>query len=260
MQVEHLDVLIKNNPLASATLLVSFVATILINLLSHILCRMYIGPYINNKMIRIEWNTRVASTIHALVIFPMAAYTIYWYYPAITDNILHVSAMGTMTISLSIGYFLADLCFVLYAGPMGQMSNTLGTIIHHIVASICFFVGAFQRCGHIFILMFLVTEVSNPFLNARWFMLTAKMENSMIYLANGAFMTLVFFVARIMLYPFCVYVVAIHFRSMYESRGAVAAGLAVIGLLVGGILNHYWFYLIVKGLWKAIQKSLKKTA
>lgn len=155
---------------------------------------------------------------------------------------------------MTIGYFISDLFLVLASLPFKSISSPASTILHHVTAIVTFSLSFYHRLAYIYCLIFIFTEASTPFVNLRWMLAELKMTSSKLYYLNGILMVLSFFLSRIILFPFQTYIVMMRISDVYRNNHTIAYA-ALSGLTIAGFLNHYWFYLMMKGLMKMFKKK-----
>jgi hypothetical protein len=66
--------------------------------------------------------------------------------------------------------------------------------------------------------MIIVTEVSTPNVNNRWFLATMKKTESLIYVVNGLLMWLTFLLFRVIWLPYLLYTFWAHRFEIYKSE------------------------------------------
>lgn len=54
--------------------------------------------------------------------------------------------------------------------PLLQMPHSEELIIHHLACLACLFVAIFCKCGHLYIEIMVITEVTTPLINIRWYL------------------------------------------------------------------------------------------
>ncbi|XP_007444225.1 transmembrane protein 56-A-like, partial [Python bivittatus] len=99
----------------------------------------------------------------------------------------------------------------------------------------------------------LLSELSTPFVNLRWFLDAAGWpRTSRLVLANGLAMMVVFFVVRIAVIPsYYMQVYAWYGTPEYERLG-LSVQLAWIGPSIAlEVLNLVWMYRIIRGFYRA---------
>jgi hypothetical protein len=104
-----------------------------------------------------------------------------------------------------------------------------------------------------------LTEASTPLVNLRWFLSESNLKESRLYIIVGLLMTLVFFVARILFMPYTLYLLLsnpniLNTLSTYRAFCDGIVGGAVFVSIY--ILNIYWFYLMMRGLYRIAHQFL----
>lgn len=103
-------------------------------------------------------------------------------------------------------------------------------------------------------LMMLMTEMSTPFLNYRWFLYKCGYESSFIYVINGACLWISFLIFRIIDVPIVMWELA----GSRNELGAAVFYSVLTGLLCIYLMNFYWFYLITEKLVSIVYKRKEK--
>jgi len=136
-------------------------------------------------------------------------------------------------------------------------------LIHHVVASSCFYVSLINDEYHYFCAIRLWSELSTPFLNFIWILKELKYEkSSTAYCLNALCFTISFFLCR--------YLSAWFFwRSLHEIHDSEDFRLSkfsskiflILPPIILDILNIFWSYKIVNGLISLFKpKNASKTA
>ncbi|KAG6383298.1 hypothetical protein SASPL_156957 [Salvia splendens] len=100
------------------------------------------------KIQRMDWNNRAISTLHAL----------------------------------SVGYFLSDLGMICWQYP------SLGGpeyVLHHSLSAIAVAYAMYMGEGQLYTYMVLISEITTPCINMRWYLDVSGLKNSIAYLING---------------------------------------------------------------------------
>ncbi len=124
-------------------------------------------------------------------------------------------------------------------------------LIHHLVGIFPFTLGMYRSELIMYASMIILTEISTPFVNNRWFFATLGWGSSKMYVLNGLAMWASFFCARILWVPYMLV-------DFWSNRVAVQQTLKLVwvptifGTIVTLILSSWWFYLITKGMLKAV--------
>lgn len=226
----------------------------LTQLISSFYSRTYNGL---TKIQRIEWNNRGVSTLHAIFISTMSLYFVFWS-DLFSDHqstgliTFRNSTPSTVTLGVSVGYFISDLGMICWLYPsLGGVEY----IVHHSLSAVAVAYSMFTGEGQLYTFMVLISEVTTPEINMRWYLDIAGLKKSNAYLINGVVIFFAWLVARILLFVFMFYHVYLHHDQVMQMH--------IIGfLLVHGvpsalaIMNLTWFGKIINGLKKTIAKKM----
>ncbi|KAF5729188.1 transmembrane protein 56-B-like isoform X1 [Tripterygium wilfordii] len=225
--------------------------------LTQLISTFYFKTYSSlTKIQRIEWNNRGISTAHAIFITTMSLYFVFWsdlfsdrqHFGLVTFRSSPLSAFG---LGVSVGYFFADLGVIFWLYPsLGGMEY----VIHHSLSGISVAYSMFSGEGQLYTYMVLISEVTTPVINMRWYLDTAGMKRSNAYLINGVLIFFLWLIARILLFLYL-------FNHVYRHYDQVMQ-LHIMGYLLVfvvptalAILNLMWFGRILKGLKKTLAKK-----
>lgn len=155
----------------------------------------------------------------------------------------------------SSGYFIWDaFTAVRYIKLFGP-----GFAIHGIVSfAVCFI--SFEPYILYYAPLFLLFEISTPFLNIRWFDLKLPgLFSEKVILANNVILILLFFFVRICWGWYWIYQLAWDFWLVrHDPRFNLPFSLVIlIGNLVLDVLNVYWFSLMARIAAKTIAKMVR---
>eukprot|EP00163_Fabomonas_tropica_P008430 TRINITY_DN1807_c0_g1_i1.p1 TRINITY_DN1807_c0_g1~~TRINITY_DN1807_c0_g1_i1.p1 ORF type:complete len:283 (+),score=42.96 TRINITY_DN1807_c0_g1_i1:307-1155(+) len=152
------------------TIAISFVVCHCITLGSQVLLNKYSPSYRKcTRAEQAEWGTRVTSSAHAIVVVAVLSTEAFrkgsefiW----IPDDIMYwQTEAGDRALGICIGYFLADLFYVLYY----RMPPVWHSVLHHLLATegslVCLMIDNIQWFPTY---LLWTTEVTNPFNNAYW--------------------------------------------------------------------------------------------
>lgn len=226
----------------------------LTQLISSFYLRTYNGL---TKIQRIEWNNRGVSTLHAIFISTMSLYFVFWS-DLFSDHqstglvTFRNSTPSTITLGVSVGYFISDLGMICWLYPsLGGVEY----IVHHSLSAVAVAYSMFTGEGQLYTFMVLISEVTTPEINMRWYLDIAGLKKSNAYMINGVVIFFAWLVARILLFVFMFYHVYLHHDQVMQMH--------IIGfLLVHGvpsalaIMNLMWFGKIINGLTKTIAKKI----
>ncbi|XP_021649183.2 uncharacterized protein LOC110641670 isoform X3 [Hevea brasiliensis] len=187
------EVLVKNYLLAApfipyTSILGGLVAAKVAYEFTRLISNFYFKTYAGlTKIQRIEWNNRGLSSIHAIFISALSLYLVFWsdlfsdQRP--TDFVtLRSSPLCIFGLGVSVGYFFADLGMIFWFFPS---LGGLEYVIHHSLSAIAVAYSMFSGEGQLYTFMCLISEVTTPEINMRWYLDTAGMKRSAAYLING---------------------------------------------------------------------------
>ncbi|KAL0487272.1 5 TM domain-containing transmembrane protein [Acrasis kona] len=194
-----------------------------------------------------EWNSRVVSTIHALIVSTLGIYSVLYEGVIVDFKLYHVTPISDIATSFMLGYILYDLILVLKWWP-----DDYGMIAHHFTAA-TMHVGVLCYDIVVLELGYVISEISTPFLNNRYF-LDKSNSRGTLYMINGIIIWILFFIVRIIiLLPL---VPSMHFFHPDDFAEYIPFGVgAYMYILYATIssLNVFWFYRITLGMIKAIK-------
>ncbi|KAF5728735.1 transmembrane protein 56-B-like isoform X1 [Tripterygium wilfordii] len=225
--------------------------------LTQLISTFYIKTYSSlTKIQRIEWNNRGTSTVHAIFITAMSLYFVFWsdlfsdkqQSGLITFRSSPLSAFG---LGVSVGYFFADLGMIFWLYPsLGGMEY----VIHHSLSGISVAYSMFSGEGQLYTYMVLISEVTTPEINMRWYLDTAGMKRSNAYLINGVLIFFLWLIARILLFVYLFNHVYRHYDQVMQLH-IMGYFLVFVVPTALAILNLMWFGKILKGLKKTLAKK-----
>ncbi|RCI14874.1 hypothetical protein L249_7047 [Ophiocordyceps polyrhachis-furcata BCC 54312] len=227
---------------------------------------------------RLSWDAHVVSMIQSTLINVLAAWVIFadderrlmsW-----EERVWGYTGAAGMIQALAAGYFVWDLAVTCRNIDVFG----LGTLAHALAALLVYFLGFQRPFVNYYGCVFILWELSTPFLNIHWFMDKTNMTGSRAQLYNGYILLFTFFSCRLV-YGTCQSVLA--FRDIWaavnitpnaisrESAVMVFANdtsviphwLAVIYLasnLTLNSLNFYWFIMMIKAVRKRFQPSARQ--
>ncbi|CAK9136208.1 unnamed protein product [Ilex paraguariensis] len=224
----------------------------LIQLISAFSCKSYTSL---TKMQRIEWNNRGISSVHAIFIASMSLYFVFGsdlFSDQHLDGLItfRSSPLSTFTLGVSVGYFLADLGMICWLYPS---LGGLEYIIHHSLSGIAVAYAMFTGEGQLYTFMVLISEVTTPEINMRWYLDMAGLKRSNAYLINGVVIFFAWLVARILLFIYLFYHVHLHYDQVTKMH---TFGFLLVFSVPSALatMNLMWFRKIIKGLRKTLAK------
>ncbi|KAF7119741.1 hypothetical protein RHSIM_Rhsim13G0128500 [Rhododendron simsii] len=153
--------------------------------------------------------------------------------------------------------------FRLLPGNVLKFESADYIIVHHSLAAIAVAYALFTGEGQLYTFMVLISEVTTPEINMRWYLDTAGLKKSTAYLINGV---VIFFawmlaeidhrmqVARILLFVYMFYHVRLHYNQVIKMH---IIGFLLVFVVPSALaaMNLVWFGKILKGLKKTLSKK-----
>ncbi|ONI11453.1 hypothetical protein PRUPE_4G107300 [Prunus persica] len=199
--------------------------------LTQLISSFYIKTYAGlTKIQRIEWNSRGISSIHAIFITALSLHFVFW-----SDLFSDQPHAGLVTFRSS---------------PLSVFG--LG-VFHHSLSGIAVAYSMFSGEGQLYTYMILISEITTPEINMRWYLDTAGMKRSSAYLINGIVIFLSWLAARILLFGYMFYHVYLHYDQVIQMH-TFGYLLVFVVPSVLAIMNLMWFGKIIKGLIKQLAK------
>ncbi|KAG7473597.1 hypothetical protein MATL_G00097560 [Megalops atlanticus] len=198
-----------------------------------------------------EWNSRLVSTVHALIVGLFCLY-ILWFDDAVNaDPVWGDPELVKLNVAITCGYLLYDL--VLLARNWGTMGDSF-FVCHHLAALYAYGYVLTRGVLPYFANFRLISELSTPFVNQRWFFeaLSYPRSNRLV-VANGIAMAVVFFLVRIAaMPPYYARMVATFGTPAFEQLGQGAQVAWITSCICLDILNTVWMYKIARGCYKVL--------
>jgi len=200
---------------------------------------------------RLNWDIHVVSMVHSLVIIVGSALVL-------TDNelmkdkVFGYDRKAGNVYAIACGYFLWDTCTsIKHANEFGH------SFVFHGLSSFTVFIFSFRPFLNYYGAVFLMYELSTPFLNIHWFMDKSGMTGSKLQLANGICLLLAFFSARLV---FGYYMSYQTYVSVIAQIDKVPTFLCILygtaNIILNG-LNVIWFSKMISSLIKRFQSPKK---
>ncbi|XP_040607894.1 TLC domain-containing protein 4 [Mesocricetus auratus] len=200
---------------------------------------------------KIEWNSRVVSTCHSLLVGSFGLYLFLFDEPTIADPIWGDPARVKLNIATASGYLISDLLIILLNW---KVIGDKFFVIHHCAALTAYYL--MLRDGVLaYIANFrLLAELSSPFVNQRWFFETLKYPKfSKANVINGILMTVVFFIVRIIaIPPLYFFIYSVYGTEAFNRLGFTIQFAWVSTCFVLDVMNVMWMIKITKGCIKVI--------
>ena len=239
--------------------LMSFIVTLVLPLvLSPLACGILVPQSKNVPANRqTHFHTLSSSTVHAVVASVLAVYLLV----SGTLGPTHVfskSSVGFATMQLSLGYFTGDF-IVSLLDPV--LRSDVGSIIHHLAGITSISIGLVHQGKLMFFIVYrLISELSTPMVNLRWFHYQLDNKNSCGYSFASLSMMITFFLFRIVPIPWH-WIVLI--QTLNDPLCPIVVELQwriwIVGIyIVFDVLNLYWFSKMIKGAMKVYSRRKVK--
>lgn len=213
-------------------------------------------PYARlSKVEKVEWDNRGFSTVHSIAISAASSYFLFLsdlfkddapYGPVLFRN----SISSRIVLGMSLGYFISDLAMILWFYPkLGGKEY----VVHHLLSILSLSLAFLNREGIFYTFIVLLSEITTPFVNVRWYLSIAGMKKSKAYMINGVLLFFGWMMARVLLFVYFFIHMYGHFDQVdLLSKGSYYCLLCVAPCLT--FMNLVWFFKIVKGMLKTISK------
>ncbi|XP_004072035.1 transmembrane protein 56-B [Oryzias latipes] len=198
-----------------------------------------------------EWNSRLVSTVHALIVGFFCLY-ILWFDDAVNANpVWGDPNLVKLNVAITCGYLVYDL--VLLACNWKTMGDGF-FVCHHLAALYAYGYVLTRGVLPYFANFRLISELSTPFVNQRWFFEALKYPRShWMVVSNGVAMAVVFFLVRIAVMPsYWASVFATFGTPEFERLGLGAQVAWITSCIALDVLNTIWMYKIARGCFKVL--------
>ncbi|EDO39371.1 predicted protein [Nematostella vectensis] len=181
-----------------------------------------------------EWNCRLVTIIHAIVSTALSYWCAFRTGPWPFDTFGEASTQfQTLIATITLGYFLFDFTWCLYMGTEG-----LNMLAHHMISvySLSYIVINGYSGSEIVATIF-GSEMTNPFLQMRWFLReTGNYELRIAYINDLVFLTLFLFLR---LGPGT----SVLYWTLKSSKPALVVKAGGIGLYLVGVVWSFYIML-----------------
>ncbi|XP_055962564.1 TLC domain-containing protein 4 [Sorex fumeus] len=207
---------------------------------------------------KIEWNSRIVSTVHSLVVGILGLYILF-FDKSKDDPLWGESPLVDVNISIASGYLFSDLVILLLNW---EVVGDVGFVLHHCTSLYAFIFlltnGVLRYIGN----YRLLAELSSPFVNQRWFFEALKYPKfSKANIINGVLMMVVFFIVRVAaMPPFYYYVYSVYGTEPYLKLGRVIQYSWISSCSILDVMNIMWMIKISKGCIKVITLFRKENS
>ncbi|XP_066564092.1 TLC domain-containing protein 4-B [Amia ocellicauda] len=204
-----------------------------------------------------EWNSRLVSTVHALVVGLLCLY-ILWFDDAVNeDPVWGDPKLVKLNVAITCGYLLYDL--LLLACNWSAIGDSF-FVCHHLAALYAYGYVLSRGLLPYFANFRLLSELSTPFVNQRWFFNALSYPRSdWRVVLNGMAMSAVFFVVRIAVMPsYYGRVLSTLGTPAFERLGLGAQVAWILSSVSLDILNVIWMYRIARGCYGVLTGTRRK--
>jgi len=186
---------------------------------------------------KIEWQTRIMSTIHALIIFPVVAYVLLTDAEYNRDPIHGRNTLSDFGMCLSAGYFMADLSLVVRY----RIPPVTPIVCHHVFAGWGFLL-AISNLGAVrwFGTYLLLTEATSPFNNLHWHLVKSNMGHLHLTRVIGYMFTATWIIFRLAVNPLLLYRIYFFWDGLMSIPGSISISL-MINIVFLILLNTIYF-------------------
>ncbi|XP_012873717.1 PREDICTED: transmembrane protein 56-like [Dipodomys ordii] len=200
---------------------------------------------------KIEWNSRVVSTCHSLVVGTFGLYLFLFDEATIADPLWGDPKHVIVNIATASGYLISDLLIILFNW---KVIGDKFFVIHHCTALYAYYIVLTQGMLAFIANFRLLAELSSPFVNQRWFFEVLKYPKfSKANVLNGILMTIVFFIVRIIVIPpFYIFIYSVCGTEPYKRLGFFVQCSWICSCFVLDVMNVMWMIKISKGCIKVI--------
>ncbi|KXT00917.1 hypothetical protein AC578_5693 [Pseudocercospora eumusae] len=189
-----------------------------------------------NKRTRINWDVHVVSFFQATLISALSLYVI-WYDEERKElrprarwegRVWEYTGMSGMCQSFALGYFLWDLVMCSWHLDIFGVG-----MLAHAVSAVSVFALGYRPFIYFYAPIFLLYELSSPFLNIHWFCDKLDLTGSPVQAVNGVFLVATFFACRL------VWGNISSFWVFYDAFHAVFYGNSDLTKLETGAPKHF---------------------
>ncbi|XP_069623308.1 TLC domain-containing protein 4-like [Ranitomeya imitator] len=201
-----------------------------------------------------EWDSRIVSTVHALIVGSFCLYILVYDDAVNADPVWGDPFQVKMNVAITCGYLVYDL--LLFARFWKEMRDPY-MVCHHF--AVIYAYGYVLNRGVLpyFANFRLISELSTPFVNQRWFFDAVNMpRSSKPFLVNALAMAVVFFLVRIAVIPSYYSQVFATFGTEGYIRLGIGPQVAwIVSSVILDILNVFWMYKIMFGFYRVVKSK-----
>jgi len=185
-----------------------------------------------------EWQTRIVSTLHAVIVFPIAVYVVCFEHEYRANPVFGKSDTAIIAFAMGVGYFFSDFVMVLFyrIPPMTPI------ILHHVFAGWGFLIAVGPLAqGAWYGVALLLTEASTPLNNTHWMLMKSGKEDTFWCTTVGKTFAISWFFFRILPFPYILYMVYLFWSDLMHMKFYVQL---VLGLNIAWLMfmNYVYFF------------------
>lgn len=208
---------------------------------------------------KIEWNSRVVSTCHSVLVGALSLWVCLFDEAVIADPLWGDSLLAKANVAIASSYLVSDLLIILLHW---DVIGDKYFMIHHCTSLYAFFIVLSE--GHLqYIANFrLLAELSSPCVNQRWFLEALQYPKfSTANVVNGVLMTLAFFMVRILPIPsFYSFMLSVVGTEAYARLGLRTQCSWLSSCVILDVMNVLWMVKISKGCLRVIALMRREKA
>uniref|UniRef100_A0A0B7BK45 TLC domain-containing protein n=1 Tax=Arion vulgaris TaxID=1028688 RepID=A0A0B7BK45_9EUPU len=218
----------------------------------------YVSPKLSSKLCpkydllsdqeQVDWNNRINSTVHSVIVSCMCAYTMVYDDEITEDPIWQDSPLVRTSCAIVAGYMTSDVIIMtIHYKQIGEIFY----VLHHGASIYAYYYVMTYGVLPYFANYRLVAEFSTPFVNQRWFLSQLGYEKTnFVFVSNGVAMAVTFFIVRVAVMPsYWHRVYSVYNTPAFNRLGYIQLCL-IIPCLILDIINVYWFYKICVGAYR----------
>ena len=241
-----------------------FTVYVLAGCIATLVCGLLISPIIGSLFVdgykdlgkkKGDFNTRIGSSIHAFFTCFAAVYLLLTDQRLWEDKLFSPSRRAEQMLEISLGYFCGDYILVLL-DPVMRVDK--GNLAHHFVSASGIAISLYLQQMVFFVVYRYTNELSTIVVNLFVVLHMLKRPHGKFYIIVSVTMVTTFFLCRVTVIP-------VHWVWMYNAFMDPNAAHIHISIYcwafvvypVFDMLNIYWFYKMLRGMFKAISKFIK---
>ncbi|CAH3146796.1 unnamed protein product [Porites evermanni] len=202
---------------------------------------------------RIDWNTRIGSNLHAIIVSIISLYCFIFDAETTSNPVASDAVFVRIGIAITLGYISADFLIIILSY---KLIGDLFTVTHHLMAIWAYYFVVVYGSLPYFANVRQLAEISTVFVNQRWFFDAIGYSRlSHGFVVNGYIMGASFFLCRIAIMPLYYYkCYSVWGSQEQKDLGALISFYWISTCIVLDSINLYWFTKIARGAMKLTRK------